>query len=441
MPPSRSGIAAYSSEILPLLRTRHELVDVFVDRSPAKRETGVWSAHDYVWKRRRNAYDLTVFQLGNAACHDYMWAYLFRYPGLVVLHDAQLHQARALSLTRGQHRRDDYREEFHANHPAAPADLGDLFLAGLGEGLYQHWPHIRLVVERARMTVVHNARVRDDLAERYPGALFDAIEMGVKGCEVRGARGEVQGATSDVRAKHGLTDDAIVVAAFGGLTPEKRIGPLIRAVRAVSHRHPNIHLLLVGAEHKHFDVRAAAQQARIDDRVHITGYVADEDLPAYLAATDICACLRWPTNRETSASWLRCLAAGRPTLITELTHLVDVPALDPHSWRPRRGSGDDAIAVSIDVLDEANSLRVALDRLADDPESRAVLGKAAHDWWSRHHRLESMADHYDRVMSRAATLPEPHPTLPRHLTANGSAKAHTLAETTDVAAIVADLFN
>ena len=84
MPPSRSGIAAYSAEVLPLLAGRDNTVDVFIDEN----------APDFVWKHRRNPYDLTVFQLGNASCHDYIWAYLFRYPGLVVLHDAQLHQAR-----------------------------------------------------------------------------------------------------------------------------------------------------------------------------------------------------------------------------------------------------------------------------------------------------------------------------------------------------------
>src|SRR5688572_13064545 len=100
MPPGRSGIAAYSAELLSLLRPRYEAIDVFVDRNPARSEDHVFSAHDVVWRQRRNPYDVTVFHLGNASCHDYMWAYLFRYPGLVVLHDAQLHQARALWLTR-----------------------------------------------------------------------------------------------------------------------------------------------------------------------------------------------------------------------------------------------------------------------------------------------------------------------------------------------------
>ncbi len=60
----------------------------------------VRSAHDFVWARVRTPYDLVVYQMGNAWCHDYMWPYLFKWPGLVVLHDAHLHHARAWSLLR-----------------------------------------------------------------------------------------------------------------------------------------------------------------------------------------------------------------------------------------------------------------------------------------------------------------------------------------------------
>ena len=49
--------------------------------------------------------------------HDYLWPYLFRYPGLTVLHDAHLHHARAALLR--TRRADDYRAEFAANHPGA----------------------------------------------------------------------------------------------------------------------------------------------------------------------------------------------------------------------------------------------------------------------------------------------------------------------------------
>ena len=187
------------------------------------------------------AYDLTVFQLGNASCHDYMWAYLFHYPGLVVLHDAQLHQARALALLkRWMPRRDDYVAEFHANHPDAPADAAELVVAGLGEGLYQHWPFVRLVLEAARLAVVHNEQVRSDLSERYPVAAIEPIPMGVDDPQPSEPRdGDPARATA-------IPADALVVGAFGGITPEKRIGSLLRAVAELTPRYPNLHVMLVG---------------------------------------------------------------------------------------------------------------------------------------------------------------------------------------------------
>ena len=73
---------------------------------------------------------------------------------------------------------------------------------------------------------------------------------------------------------------------------------------------------------------AAGERAGLADRVTVTGYVDDDALPEYLAAVDVCLNLRWPTGRETSAAWLRCLAAGKPTIITDLAHTADVPSLD-----------------------------------------------------------------------------------------------------------------
>ena len=61
-------------------------------------------------------YDLVVYQLGNSSVHDFTWPYLFRWPGLVVMHDTSLHHARAQALL-GRLRLDAYRAEFAWNHP------------------------------------------------------------------------------------------------------------------------------------------------------------------------------------------------------------------------------------------------------------------------------------------------------------------------------------
>src|SRR5213593_1224906 len=121
LPPVRSGIASYSAELLPILAQR-VAIDRFIDRESGPlpdSDAYVFDAHDFVWKQQHSRYDLVVYQLGNAPWHDYMWAYLARYPGLVVLHDARVHHARARRLL-SQRRFDDYRREFRYDHPEAP---------------------------------------------------------------------------------------------------------------------------------------------------------------------------------------------------------------------------------------------------------------------------------------------------------------------------------
>jgi glycosyltransferase involved in cell wall biosynthesis len=439
LPPDRSGIAAYSAELLPLLRARGLVIDTFTEAA----------AHDFVWRHRRNAYDVTVFHLGNARCHDYMWAYLFRYPGLLVLHDAQLHQARALALTRRWvPRRADYLAEFRANHPDAPVAIGEVVAAGFGGSLYHHWPMTRLAIDSARLTVVHNARLEADLREVHPAAPLQSMAMGVAdpwaGLPQNAGRDAAPGHdAAHARARHGIPRDALVLAAFGGVTPEKRIGALLRAVSTLGRRHERLRLLLVGSTASYFDVGAEAARWGVADRVHITGYVADADLSGCLSAADVCACLRWPTNRETSASWLRCLAAGRPTLISDLSDLVDVPTLDPRGWRVHDTSSPSRppVAVGIDLVDEDHALQQALDRLLTDPDLRASLGRAGRAWWQAHHQLDAMADAYARVIVDAMAAPTPVVDLPPHLTEDGLQVARDVATQLHVASRLSDLLH
>src|SRR5687768_1993029 len=99
MPPVRTGVAACSAELVAALLSEHD-IDVFVDRVPPdqpghRRTPLIRSAHDFVAAHQLRPYDLTVYQLGNSSHHDFEWPYVFRYPGLAVLHDAHLHHSRA----------------------------------------------------------------------------------------------------------------------------------------------------------------------------------------------------------------------------------------------------------------------------------------------------------------------------------------------------------
>ena len=197
--------------------------------------------------------------------------------------------------------------------------------------------------------------------------------------------------------------------------------------------------MLCGEQVDHYDPRVDARQLGVADRVTVTGYVDEDEMPGHLEAADVCVCLRWPTSRETSASWLRCLAAGKPTIVTDLVHLTDVRSLDPRSWTiagyPARPDGVGlvirAACISIDIVDEDHSLRLALRRISADRDLRDTLGRAAEQLWTDRFTLEGMASGYacvmDRVIGTHADGRRPGE-LPPHLRADGTELAGAILE-------------
>ena len=268
--------------------------------------------------------------------------------------------------------------------------------------------------------------------------------------------------------KCGIPRDAIVFGVLGGLTPEKRLPQILDAIRGILPYVPTSHLLLAGAPARHYDVHADVRSKGLEAHTTITGYVeSDHELTAHMAACDVSLNLRWPTAREMSGPWLRALAAGRPTIITDLAHLADVPSLDPRTWRITPGSGirgpgcgvrgagsarsnarpvhdltgsdpgsripdpgsDPPVCVAVDILDEDHSLRLAMRRLASDPALRASLGTAGQRYWEQQHSMPRMLEDYERILAAAAALPAPQVALPAHLVTDGDRRLKgTLAD-------------
>jgi glycosyltransferase involved in cell wall biosynthesis len=440
-PPVRTGVAACSAELVAALRARGHLIDTY----PEAR------AHDFPWLHRQRPYDLIVYQFGNSSHHDYIWPYALRYPGLTVLHDTRLHHARAALLLREQ-RRDDYRRELAWSEPGLNPDAAELAIAGFDSRLYYEWNMCRALVERSRLVAVHGEATRRELVERLSGSRYPMSDNRYPISDIRWdeterivsmrlGHGELVSAEREaaaremLRGRYGIPQDAIVFGVFGGLTPEKRVPQILDALRSTIPYAPGARLLLAGAPAAHADF-GAATFADLADRVVVTGYVDEAELTDHIAAIDVSLNLRWPTARETSGPWLRALAAGKATVITDLAHLTGFASLDPRTWvvnapsdirypisdmrwtmsgsqaasaaEPSgigyRASGigtSEAIAIAIDIVDEDHSLRLAMRRLATDGELRAQLGRAAREHWLREHAIDAMADDYERVMREA----------------------------------------
>jgi glycosyltransferase involved in cell wall biosynthesis len=429
MPPVATGVAACSADLVAALSSDHQ-IDVFVDEAVARVSPGARSAHDFVWRHLQQPYDLTVYQVGNSSHHDYQWPYLFRYPGLTVLHDAHLHHARAAALLR-LFRASDYRTEFAWNHPDVNPDLAELAVAGFDNHLYYAWPMTRLVAGAARLVAVHSEALAVRLRTDVPSAHVAAIRLG-QGTPL--SVEEARDAGHRARTRDRIAPDAIVFGCYGGLSPDKRLPQILAAFAATRAYVPTAHLLLAGAVPAHYDLRRDIEHHGVSDAVTLTGYLeSDEAFTDSVAACDVGLNLRWPTAREVSGPWLRCLAAGKPTVIVDLAHLSDVPTLDPRTWRPPVVSphGDDTAApcaVAIDILDEDHSLRLAMRRLGTDPVLRARLGSAARTCWHQNHSIEAMTADYRGLIAEAIRRPARDVPLPAHLLDDRSGTLERLIE-------------
>jgi glycosyltransferase involved in cell wall biosynthesis len=426
MPPVPTGIAAYSAEIVERLKPHH-LIEVYPEHS----------AHDFIWTHQQRPFDLVVFQLGNSSHHDYVWPYLFRYPGLVVLHDAHLHHARAAALLRTG-RGGDYRVEFAANHPEASADAAELAIAGFDNYLYYSWPFVRLIVNRSRTTVVHNTRMAEQLRSWYPDVEIATVRMS-HGEQLDSTRR--RNSRASVRQQYGIPPDDILFGVMGGLTPDKRVPQILSAFQATLAHVPDARLLLAGAPPEHYDVAADVGARNLNNRVTLTGYLErDSDFTDHLAACDVSINLRWPTAREVSGPWLRALAVECPTITMDLAHMADVPALDPRTWTIPLSSGRPAtqpVTVAVDVLDEDHSLRLTMRRLAADGNLREQLAVAGLDYWLREHSPEGMVADYESVID--ATIrktprwsDDQRSRCPDHLVDSADRKLRRLVERFDV---------
>ncbi len=422
VPPGPSAIARHSADLLPAL-ARGRTIDVYAPAPAADHQPGaaaVMDPGDFDRRQRDAPYDLIVYQLGAAAIVDDVWPFLLRHPGLVVLHEDNFHAARARMLL-AEGRRDAYRAELAYNHPGVPAAAGSLGASGLLGGLERLWPMRGIVLDAARAVLVHNAWLAARIREEAPAVPVYPVEPGVPDVRAAGAGGRT------VRKSYGVPEDAVLFASADAPTPARRLSRVLRALAALPEGTPAWHLLLCGDPADAEPLLAEARALGLGRHLSVTGRIADDQLPAHFAAADVGISLAWPPSRTVSASWLRWLASGKPTIVTDLVHASDVPAFDPRDWtiaarpaaRDAAGNPTEPVAVAIDILDEDHSLGLALARLAAIPALRAELGRAARRLWETRFTLERMAAGYARSIDDAcgATYDEARRAhWPRHLT-------------------------
>jgi glycosyltransferase involved in cell wall biosynthesis len=381
--PAASGISDYSEELLPYLARYAEITPYVADglrpsNSELLRQMDVRPLSRLERDQRRQPYDTIIYHMGNSVeNHAAIWTALQRTPGVVVLHEFVLHHFMLGYAAVTRRNVELYRAEAAQRYGPEGARVAELMLRGrLTEAAFD-MPFCESVLDAAKGVIAHSRYVLDRVAALRPGLPVALVPMGVPLAPAI--------PREDARARLGLPQGALILASFGHINPYKRVEAVLRAVKALRAGRPDIRYLLVGSISPSYDPRAAISRAGLEDSVTVTGYVDRAAFEDYVAAADICLNLRHPTAGETSASLLRLLGAGKPTLVTASGSFAELPP---------------GIAAQVDLDASEGDLILEYCRLlAERPDLAAAMGAQARAYVAHEHTLDGAATGYMRFLA------------------------------------------
>ncbi|MFL5735203.1 MAG: glycosyltransferase family 4 protein, partial [Chloroflexia bacterium] len=228
------------------------------------------------------------------------------------------------------------------------------------------------VINRARGIIVHSQYMAGLVRGVRPDVPLSVVPMGVPLPPYI--------PKEEARARLGIDPDLFLMTSVGHLNPYKRVPATLRAFKALLMEVPNSCYLLVGSRSTNYDPTRQIEMLGLTGKVRTTGYASPQDFAYYLAASDVCLNLRYPTAGETSASLLRIMGAGVPVLVSRTGSFEELP---------------DGAVGKVDVGDiEEDLLLEYLLLLARRSDLRTAMSQAARQYVAEHHTLEGAARGY-----------------------------------------------
>ena len=381
-PPERSGVADYSYRLARALGD-HADVDVVVgeelDRYAPPQEQGVRlvPAKGYFASQTLRQPDRLLYCMGNSSFHGHVYELLRHRPGAVLAHDVRL--TGFYGWFSGRERPEDpagrLAERIKALYgtrlpKSVLAESPPSWQRQASLGIYMTGE----IQEYAEQIFVHSHHAREVL-ELDRAALQRAVPLAVMPF---GLPEPV--AQRDTR----VVDGAPLLLSSGVVSEVKGLELLIAAAGELAQRRSGLRLMIVGpgepAELERW--RALARELAPGAAVELTGHLPPDRYAELLAQADVAVQLRTLSNGEASAAVADCLAAGAPTVVSDLGWAAELPA---------------GVVARTPLDSSAGGLAELLDSLLDDPPARRALSDEALEY-ARGHSFESVARDYLRAL-------------------------------------------
>jgi glycosyltransferase involved in cell wall biosynthesis/predicted SAM-dependent methyltransferase len=390
LPPMRSGISDYSSELLPVLALYYD-IEVIVSQQAI---SDPWinancPIRSVVWfQQNASVYDRVLYHFGNSPFHSHLFGLLRQHPGVVMLHDFFLSGVLA-------------HDEMTDDRPRAWVDA--LFQSHGYQAVQMRFSEIEThkVIEKypANLEVLQNAlgvivhsQYSKYLARKWYGENASDSWNVIPLLRVPALKVDNLGD----RISLNLKKDDFIICSFGLLDPNKLNQRLLDVwLKSSLSKNEHCKLVFVGENHGGeygAELLKTIKKSGLTKRISITGWADSTVFRQYLAVADIAVQLRTLSRGETSAAALDCMNYGLPTIVNANGSMADLPR--------------DAVWMLPDEFTDAE-LAEALESLWQEGGLRKRLADRAREVINTQHNPGPCANQYalaiESMYQRAAT--------------------------------------
>jgi glycosyltransferase involved in cell wall biosynthesis len=395
LPPAPSGISQWSGRILPILAAGFEIT-VFTDTAdpalPADLSAGysVELLNRFPLDPSSKDFDLILYQIGSNKIHAGIYLSAILRPGIVMLHEYVLHHL-VKATTIGALDNDAYTAEFRKYYYSEGAEIARLVHTGRAatETLFFHYPFFNRITERSRAVITTTETSKKIINAEYPAKqiYFSPICACI----------DTSDADREAARKTLSIGDEFIIGIFGLISHTKKTGLVLDVFSELRKKYPNIRLLLAGGVDPYYDLDKDIAANEIKDGIIRTGRLSDDNYRRWLAATDICINLRYPTGGESSSTLIEMMDAGKAVILPAAGQFLEIP--------------EDCAVHIPSGRDSRECLAAAIEEYMAKPEALEAIGKRAKSFSAVHFSLEKSASSLVKILEEiaASDLPEPPP--------------------------------
>lgn len=375
IPPRKTGIADYVSELLPSLSKFYD-IEIVTDAEVTYGNYSVRSIEYF--ESNVGCYSHIIYQVGNSPYHWYMFDLIRKFPGIVVLHDFYLGNLKHWMQANKKNYIGVWDDSLLDSH-----GYSSVYMRSRKGVIWavNYYPVNVDILRNAKAIIVHSQHAKvlsiSWYGQKYQNKFFYLPQVHK---EFAGSKLE--------------NPQEFLVCSFGHITKQKCVYEIIEAwVNARLDQQENSRLVFVGGCDSDKYGNKIKEFVKPLANVEITGFVKDEEFQKYLKSANIAVQLRDESKGETSRTVLDCLAYGVPTVVNKVGAMAEF---------------SDEVVYKIQGRFTLSELSSALIKLYKEEDLRETLSNNAKEMVATKHAPEivaqKMRDIIEKVYAKKSEL-------------------------------------